>query len=179
MLLDECGECPCHLLHALVRRLLQLPSLALRQILRLLDLWTQSRHLVPQSLSLNQSDIQSGFANNVKEKKAKRLKMCDFFFVGFPPRFSPDPRSPGFSRCSSLCQLIIKVRRIQCAGNIVPCHKFQNISENKNIARGTISLVANLVLGIFIGCKFCLVVIDVVSWNELLFSSVKMFSIKS
>ena len=46
MLLDECGECPGHLLHALVGRLLQLPSFPLRQLLRLLDLGPQSSHLV-------------------------------------------------------------------------------------------------------------------------------------
>ena len=50
MLLNECGECPGHLLHALVRRLLQLPRLALRQVLRLLDFGPQPCHLVVVNL---------------------------------------------------------------------------------------------------------------------------------
>ena len=45
VLLDQSGKSPGHLLHALVRRLLQLPRLALRQLLRLLDLWTKTRNL--------------------------------------------------------------------------------------------------------------------------------------
>ena len=68
MLLDKCGKRPSHLLHAFVRRLLQLPSLALRKVLRLLDLRPEPCHLNFNLWSLFYWE-RSGDENNEIVKK--------------------------------------------------------------------------------------------------------------